>query len=174
MNGRRRFLGMLAGGAGAAAFGLAAGPAAAKSRDADYHAIFLDLIRAWRRHDVEAVLAHLADDVVWYPAVGGPPMTGKDEVRKALTALAPNRGEERWRIFHHAANDRQLFVEGVDEYLDAKGHRIAVPYAGVLDFRGRLIAGWRDYFDIGTLNRQKAGEPVAAVLEPLVNRAGEP
>jgi limonene-1,2-epoxide hydrolase len=153
---------------------LAAGAVAAKPRSPDYYAIFLKVIGAWRNHDADAVLAHMADDIVWYAYVGAPPITGKPNIKALLQSLAPHRGAERWRIFNHAVNGNKLLLEGVDDYDDDKGHKIAVPYMGIVEFRGELITGWRDYFDVGLLNRMKAGEAVPAAIEPLVSRQGQP
>jgi limonene-1,2-epoxide hydrolase len=140
----------------------------------DPYAAFLGVIRAWRKHDVDAVLALVAEDVVWYPAVGSPPVQGREAMRKVLEQFAPKRKEENWRIFHHAVNGDRLFVEGADDYLDDQGRRVAVPYAGVIEFRNGLVVGWRDYFDVATLNRIKAGEPIPDAIEPLIDRVGEP
>ncbi|MFO1427024.1 MAG: limonene-1,2-epoxide hydrolase family protein [Steroidobacteraceae bacterium] len=167
---RRRFIG--AASAGAA---LAAAPGAqARPRQPDYYRLFLDVILAWRRHDAEGVVARMSDAIVWYPAVGGPPVTGKARIREALQALAPHRGAERWRIFNHAVSGNRLLLEGVDDYDTDKGNRVAVPYMGIVEFEGRLISHWRDYFDAGLLARMKAGEPVPEVVLPLVSRQGEP
>jgi limonene-1,2-epoxide hydrolase len=161
---------------GAAGIPLALGAAAASAAalQFDPYADFLDLIRAWQRHDVDAVLAKLADDIVWYARVGAPPVVGKARVREALLALAPKRKVENWRIHNHAVSGDRLFVEGVDDYTGHDGRRVAVPYAGVVEYRDRLIAGWRDYFDIGTLERMKAGEPIPEAIAPLIAREGEP
>jgi limonene-1,2-epoxide hydrolase len=160
---------------GSGSVALAWSPTAeSRPRKPDYFGLFLDVISSWKRHDVDKVLAHLADDIVWYAYVGAPPIVGKAEIRKLLTQLAPHRAAERWRIFNHAVNDTQLLLEGVDDYDDDKGNRIAVPYMGIVEFRDRLIVGWRDYFDVGLLNRMKAGEPVPAAVEPLVARKGRP
>ncbi len=151
-----------------------AGAAKRPKNEFDAYAAFLDLIRAWKVHDVDAVLAKLSDDIVWYTAVGAPPVVGKAAVRKTLEGFAPKRKAENWKIFHHAVNGDRLFVEGVDDFTDDQGRRIAVPYAGVIEYRNGLVAGWRDYFDIGTLNRMKAGEPIPDAIQPLISRAGEP
>jgi uncharacterized protein (TIGR02246 family) len=140
----------------------------------DPYEAFLELIRAWQKHDIDAVLALLAEDIVWYPAVGSPPVQGRDGVRKVLEQFAPKRRQENWRIFHHAVSGDRLFVEGVDDYLDDQGRRVAVPYAGVVEFRHGRITGWRDYFDISTLNRMKAGEPIPEAIVPLISRPGAP
>ena len=160
---------------GAASIPLTLGAAAsAEPSQFDPYANFLDLIRAWQRHDIDAVLAKLADDIVWYARVGAPPVIGKAIVREAMLKLAPTRKVENWRIHYHAVNGDRLFVEGVDDYTGHDGRRVAVPYAGVIEHRDRLIAGWRDYFDIGTLDRMKAGEPIPEAIAPLVARKGEP
>jgi limonene-1,2-epoxide hydrolase len=153
---------------------LAATDVASAATPFDPYQAFLGLVRAWRKHDIDAVLAKLAEDIVWYPAVGSPPVQGRDGVRKVLEQFAPKRKEENWTIFHHAVNGDRLFVEGMDAYVDDQGRRIAVPYAGVLEFRDGLIVGWRDYFDISMLNRMKAGEPIPDAIQPLISRPGEP
>lgn len=168
---RRSFVeGVVGGSLALAQVGIAAGA----GRTADPYALYLDVIRAWKRRDLEGVLARIDDDIVWYSRVGAPPIVGKADVRKALESIGSKRKEENWRVFFHAVNGNRLFVEGVDDYLDAQGRRVAVPYAGVTEFRDGRIVGWRDYFDIATLERQKAGEPIPEAIQSLVDRKGEP
>jgi limonene-1,2-epoxide hydrolase len=141
---------------------------------ADYYSLFIGLITAWQKHDVDAVIGHMADDIVWYAFVGSAPIKGKAAVRAALTAMAPRRTAEHWRIFNYATSGNRLYVEGVDDFADQAGHRIAVPYMGIIEFRDQLIVGWRDYFDAGLLKRMRDGESVPAEIEPLVSRPGQP
>ena len=61
-------------------------------------------------------------------------------------------------------------MEGVDDYRTPEGHRVATPYAGVLDFKDGLIIGWRDYVDLGVAAQQKAGEPLTRQVEGLLDR----
>ena len=51
-------------------------------------------------------------------------------------------GEYTW-----TQNGDSVFLEGVDDFVNPEGRRVVLPYAGVLVFRGPLIAQWRDYFD---------------------------
>jgi hypothetical protein len=44
------------------------------------------------------------------------------------------------------------------------------PYAGVLDFRGDLVVGWRDYVDVGVMAAQRAGEPLTDQVKSLSDR----
>jgi limonene-1,2-epoxide hydrolase len=161
----------LAGGAVAAGRTFAAAGAAPKH---DYFGLYLDVIRAWKKHDAEAVLAHMADDIEWYVFVSKPPLRGKAAARELLAKFVPARHAENWRVFHHAVSGSRLFVEGVDDFTDAKDHRIAVPYAGVIEFHDDLITGWRDYFDSAIVDQMRDGGPVPEAIEPLIRRPGQP
>ena len=135
------------------------------------YAVMQTLITAWQAKDVEGVLALMTDDVVWHYAAGAmPPVRGKVTARKLLTRFQADMHDIRWRIFVYAEAGDTLFIEGVDEYRTTEGLRIAAPYAGVLEFRDGLIAGWRDYVDIGVIAAQKAGEPVSPQVEALLAR----
>lgn len=129
------------------------------------------LIRTWQAKDLEGVLAMLHDDIVWhYAAPALPPVKGKATARKLLTKFQGDMHEITWRIFAHAETGNRLFIEGVDEYRNAEGHRVATPYAGVLEFEGDLIIGWRDYVDLAVMADQQAGKPAKAHVEALLDR----
>lgn len=129
------------------------------------------VIAAWQAKDVEAVLAFMADDIVWhYAAPGAPPVHGKAAARKLLLKFQSDMYDIQWRIFHHAETADRLFIEGVDDYRTTDGKRVAVPYTGVLDFQDGLITGWRDYVDLGVIAQQKVGEPFTAQVDALIGR----
>lgn len=129
------------------------------------------LIAAWSKGDVDGALAHMHDDIVWhYAASVAPPLKGKVKARKFLENFKSQISEVRWRIFDYAENGDRLFVEGVDEYLSTEGGLVAAPYAGVIEFEGPLIIGWRDYVDMGVMESQKAGNPRTAWVEAMIDR----
>lgn len=133
--------------------------------------ILLEVIEAWQAKDIDRVLAHMADDIVWhYAAPALPPVRGKAAAAKLLARFHGDMHGIQWRIFAYAESGDRLFIEGVDDYRTTDGKRVAAPYAGVLDFQDDLIAGWRDYVDLGVLARQKAGEPLSAQVESLLDR----
>jgi limonene-1,2-epoxide hydrolase len=133
--------------------------------------ILLQVIEAWQAKDIDGVLAHMADDIVWhYAAAAMPPVRGKATAAKLLRRFHSDMHGIQWRIFAHAEAGDRLFIEGVDDYTTTEGHRVATPYAGVLDFRGDLIVGWRDYVDLGVAAQQKAGEPLTPQVEMLLDR----
>lgn len=135
---------------------------------------YIEVIRKWKANDLDGVMAHIHEEIVWYPFVGGPPVLGKAAMRKYLEGLAGHRESNDWRVFHHAELGERLFVEGADDYRTDQGVRIAVPYAGVLEYRDGLIIGWRDYADVATVTEMKKSGKIPADVLPLVDRKGEP
>ncbi|MFC3069187.1 nuclear transport factor 2 family protein [Phenylobacterium soli] len=130
------------------------------------------VIAAWQAKDLDAVLSHLADDIVWhYAAPGLPPIRGKATAAKLLARFHADMHGIEWRIFNWSETYDRLFIEGVDDYRTSEGRRVAVPYAGVLEFRDGLIVGWRDYVDLGVIAAQKSGEPLSAQVLELLGEA---
>lgn len=111
------------------------------------------------------------DEIVWhYAAPAMPPVRGKSAARKLLQRFQADMHGIQWRIFAYAETGDRLFIEGVDDYRTTDGQRVAVPYAGVLEFRGDLIIGWRDYVDLAVIEQQKAGQPLTRQVEALLDR----
>lgn len=135
---------------------------------------FKEVIEAWKRKDVEAVIGAMTDDIVWhYAAAIAPPAKGKDEARAFISKFGAGIGEVKWRIFEHAETADRLFVEGVDEYVTKDGIDVAAPYAGVIEFKGDKISGWRDYVDRGVIEAMKAGNPYPSQVKELIDRPAQ-
>jgi limonene-1,2-epoxide hydrolase len=133
--------------------------------------IFQAIIAAWKAKDIDAVLSHMHEDIVWHFAVAAePPLRGKTMARKFLQRFGADMTEIRWRVFDHAESEGRLFVEGVDEFTTTAGLTVVAPYAGVLDFSGDLVIGWRDYVDVGVMAAQQAGKPVSGHVTALADR----
>jgi limonene-1,2-epoxide hydrolase len=166
----------------ASAVGGLAAPAAARVAVGGASAgstVSIDAVKAlildWRRKDFEAVLARVTEDIVWYSHVGTPPKLGKAAMGGFLTAMAGAISDVRWRIFSYAVSGQQILMEGADDFvLTAEKRRVALPYMGVMTFRGGLISEWRDYFDRTLFDRLKAGEPAPPEIASLVDRPGIP
>jgi limonene-1,2-epoxide hydrolase len=47
---------------------------------------------------------------------------------------------------------------------------VAAPYAGVIEFKGNKIVGWRDYIDRAVIDSMKAGNPYPDQVKELINR----
>ena len=103
----------------AAAGLLAAAPALARPKEAyamsRLYPVLQGVIGAWRTQDVEGVLSHVTDDIVWQNSAGhDAPITGKPAMRAVLQTMGAKIKTSRWRIFDYAENGDRLFMEGVD------------------------------------------------------------
>ena len=156
----------------AAAGALAASPALSQEKPMPpLYAVQMAIIEAWHHQDVEGVLVHLTDDIVWHNSSGlNPAIRGKSAMRTTLQAMAKVIKTNKWRIFDHAENADRLFIEGVDEFWLTTGEHVAIPYAGVLQFRGARVSEWREYFDGRLSAAMKAGQPITAEQQALISR----
>lgn len=129
------------------------------------------IIAAWRKQDIEGVLVHVTDDIVWRNTSGfAPAIRGKAAMRTALQGMAPVIATNNWRIFDYAESRDRLFMEGVDEFWLTTGQHVAIPYAGVLEFRGPLVHEWREYYDGRISAAMKAGAPVTDEVKAMIAR----
>lgn len=131
----------------------------------------LSLIEFWKSRNIDGVLSVMHEDIVWhYAAVIAPPVVGRQKARRLLEKLAADIGEVRWRIFDYAERNETLFVEGVDEYVATDGRLVSAPYAGVAVFKGNLIIGLREYFDLSGVTRMKEGHAAPGHVRELIAR----
>jgi len=125
--------------------------------------ILQSIIDVWcRDQDIDAVLTHLSDDLVWhYSAISQPPKHGKAGAREFLEAYKAKVRNPHWRIFRIAETEDALFgiVEGVLE----AGRGFEDP-----DFRRRAARTlWASVHGIVTMTLPNAAleDPVAEALE---------
>mgnify|MGYP000038248726 CR=1 FL=1 len=129
------------------------------------------LIEAWGRLDIEGVLVHLHDDITWNNSGGlRKPVQGKAAMRAALESMKGKIADSKWRLFDWAEVGDTVWMEGVDECIRKDGIRVAVPYAGVLEFEGKVIRKWREYFEGRLQEKMLAGEGVSAEVEAMLDR----
>lgn len=129
------------------------------------------IIAAWHKQDVEGVLAQLTDDIVWHNSSGyAPAIAGKAAMRSVLQTMAPVIQTSAWRMFDFAVSGNCLFTEGVDEFWTKSGGHIAIPYAGIFEFRGPLICNWREYYDGRISSEMKNGAPLTDEIRSLIER----
>ncbi|MDG2111397.1 MAG: limonene-1,2-epoxide hydrolase family protein [Actinomycetota bacterium] len=131
------------------------------------------IMGAWRGHDIDGVLGHMAPDVVWHYHVGSRPVEGVDNMAKVLGKLQHQQLDSHWRLVRHAESGDAVLIEGVDDFVNPDGHRVRAPYMGVYEFDGRLVTAWRDYVDLGLMMKGGAGEPLDDWLVALVKAGDE-
>ncbi|MAH93864.1 MAG: hypothetical protein CME99_11910 [Hyphomonas sp.] len=135
----------------------------------DHLATVNQIMDSWKAGNIDGVLAHVAPDVTYYFRVGSEPLKGPDEIRAFLEKFGAGMSNIQWRINRHAQDGDILMVEGADDFVDAKGNRIQIPYMGMFEFENGKIRLWRDYFNpaIGDLTRK--GEPVPDHVQALLD-----
>lgn len=141
------------------------------NQSADMLRVMKAIITAWHTQDVEGVLAHLTEDVVWHNSSGyAPAANGKAAMRSVLQTMAPLIEKSAWRMFDYAVSGNCLFTEGVDEFWTKSGAHVAIPYAGIFEFRGSQICDWREYFDGRISSEMKNGAPMTDEIRSLIER----
>lgn len=108
----------------------------------------LDMIAAWGRQDLDAVMTFIHEDIEWNNTGGlRAPVKGKAAMREALEQMAGTIAESRWRLFDYQEDGDRLWMEGADEFILKDGKRIAIPYMGVLEYQDGVILRWREYYN---------------------------
>ena len=73
------------------------------------------VIHAWRRLDIDGVLSHVHDDLIWNNSGGlNPPLIGKAAMRETLEEFASITKEGKWRLFAWAEVGDTVWMEGVE------------------------------------------------------------
>jgi len=115
--------------------------------------IVLDFIDAWNRLDWDAVVAAVAEDVIYHNI----PME-KVEGREAAAAVFTGMQAEsmNWEVISIAENGNKVLTERVDNIGLPGGKKVSLPVMGTFEIEDGLIKEWRDYFDLATFTSQLA------------------
>lgn len=113
----------------------------------------------WSGGRIDDALAMLADDVL-YDNVPLPDIAG----RSGVEAFHKDFGVGRdyavdWQVVSIAAAGDVVLNERLDIFRHVSGAEISLPVMGTLTFVDGKITVWRDYFDLGTFERQLAAIP---------------
>ena len=112
-------------------------------------------IEAIERKDVAAAVAFASPDIS-YENMPIQPIVGREGLATTLDRFLQPAGAVEWRIVSQYEVGPVVFNERVDRF-EMGGGWLELPVAGV--FRvgdDGLIELWRDYFDMGTYQRQFA------------------
>ena len=112
-------------------------------------------IEAVERKDLEAAAGHLAETVS-YENMPVKPIVGRAAVVKAIAGFVGSAAEVDWRILRTVEVGRTVINERVDRFRIGDGW-MELPCAGFFEVDGDgHITLWRDYFDMGSYQRQFA------------------
>ncbi len=115
--------------------------------------VVTEFLRAIERMDVDAAVA-LAAEGISYENMPIGPIIGREALAAALRGYLGLASELDWQILRqHEAGD-VVFNERVDRFHIGDGW-LELPVAGVFEVDDSgLITLWRDYFDMGSFERQ--------------------
>jgi limonene-1,2-epoxide hydrolase len=108
--------------------------------------------KAWAVGDLDQSLAYCTDDLVW-DNVPLKQFEGKERVRGFLEKFGRGMSNVRYEIKQYLEVGDSVMIEAVENY-EKDGHSVAVPYMACFSFKGQRISEMRDYFDLGTVERQ--------------------
>jgi limonene-1,2-epoxide hydrolase len=114
--------------------------------------IVRDFCAAFRRKNVDEILAFFAADAV-YHNMPIDPVRGTDAIRAVLEQFVGPAESAEFEILHLAASGNVVHTERVDRFR-ILGRDVALPVAGVFEVEGGKITAWRDYFDMQQFMRQ--------------------
>lgn len=112
---------------------------------------FLEHLNAQRIDDGMDLLA----EDIFYHNIPMDPMTGREAVRQSAHEFGMgNTLRVDWQLVSLASAGDMVLTERIDTFTAADGQQISMPLMGSLLVRDGHIAEWRDYFDLGQLQRQ--------------------
>lgn len=115
---------------------------------ADNERLVRDFCAMWRRKDLDAIMAFLADDCVHHN-MPIRPLVGKAAVRGFVADFIARWDSIEFEIRHLASGGDVVMNERIDRFARG-GKSFELPVAGVFEIaQGRIVA-WRDYWDLET------------------------
>lgn len=118
--------------------------------------------RAWTGPDLDAVIAHLADDIL-YHNIPMEPLRGVAAVAQYLRSAGPF-DSCAWELVSIAADGNIVLTERVDR-MTVRGAPIALPVMGAFRVEAGCIREWRDYFDLASYRAQFPGGAASGNLD---------
>jgi steroid delta-isomerase-like uncharacterized protein len=126
------------------------------------------LIEAENSHDVEKVLALMADDIVFEDVTFGVVMKGKDGFKQIYPTFIRAAPDFKLEPKSWVTDDKSLAIEmvysgtqkGDFPGLPATGKRFSIRMCSFGEFENGKIKGRRDYWDLVTLRKQLLGEQI--------------
>ncbi len=127
----------------------------------------------WNRRDVEAIVAHYAEDIVWHNVAMGEVLRGKAQVRaflESLFAALPDLTiEVTLRVPRGSFVAEEYVIRGTHQGpmfgLPPTGRRVEIPAVSMLRMADGILVEDHFYFDSGTVMRQMGLLPDASAAQ---------
>ncbi|MFT5531103.1 MAG: limonene-1,2-epoxide hydrolase [Candidatus Poriferisodalaceae bacterium] len=112
-------------------------------------------IAAIENMDIEAAGALAAEDIS-YENMPMKPIVGRDAMKTTLEGFLGVATEVDWPIISQVETGNRVINERVDRFKIGEGW-LELPLVGIFEVNNDgLITLWRDYFDMGSYQRQMA------------------
>ena len=112
-------------------------------------AVVQSLADAWAAQDIEQIMGHFADDIV-YHNMPMEPAEGAEAVRGVIEGFLAMADSIVFETHHEIAEGDLVMNERVDTFVIG-GTPTLIRVMGVFEMRDGKIARWRDYFDMAAL-----------------------
>ncbi|WP_405166007.1 nuclear transport factor 2 family protein [Nocardia sp. NBC_01499] len=110
-----------------------------------------DMCRSWSDPDPDRIAAFFAEDAV-YHNIPLEPVVGRTAIRDFIAGfLATFEGIDF--DIHHQITSGNLVMNERTDTLRGADRAIPLPVTGVFEVADNTIVAWRDYFDMGVINR---------------------
>lgn len=112
-------------------------------------AVVQSLADAWAAKDIEAIMGHFTDDIV-YHNMPMDPAEGTEAVRTAIEGFLAMADSIVFETLNELSDENVVLNERVDTFVIG-GNPTPIKVMGTFELRDGKIARWRDYFDMAGL-----------------------
>jgi limonene-1,2-epoxide hydrolase len=116
---------------------------------AQNRAVVKSLADAWAAQDIELIMDHFTDDIV-YHNIPMDPAEGPEAVRAVIEGFLAMADSIVFETLNEVADGDLVLNERVDTFV-VGGNPTVLEVMGVFELRDGKIARWRDYFDMAGL-----------------------
>ncbi|MDW3219998.1 MAG: nuclear transport factor 2 family protein [Acidimicrobiales bacterium] len=116
---------------------------------AENRAVVQSLADAWAAQDIDAIMDHFTDDIV-YHNMPMEPAEGREAVREAIEGFLAMADSILFETRNEVSDGDLVLNERVDTFVIG-GNPTPIEVMGTFELRDGKIARWRDYFDMSGL-----------------------
>jgi limonene-1,2-epoxide hydrolase len=120
--------------------------------DSEKLATALEMIDAWNRIDIDAIIDLFAEDGQMLLMMEDRGTVGRDALRRRIGKLCQAMTEISIEVKTAGVIDGRVFLERVDSFV-LNGRTGSMPVVGILEIEDGRVQVWREYYDHATLRK---------------------
>lgn len=102
-------------------------------------------IAAWGSNDVDAVMAHFADDATFDIGPDWPRLQGRDAIHEMMKTFFAGGKCVDLKVEYLAVDRNVVLMERTD-YWEVNGQQMSWPVMGAYEVKDEKIVRWREFF----------------------------